>query len=266
MVARCLAWIGVAGCIWLAGCQEEDGGGIAFLHIGELDGPCPAYSQNVIDRLEVLPFRRAHAIAAYQGGSAWDGGNLIAIAWQDADGTVGRLYYDIGPDRGYGITAPAPAFDAMGPREYQETTGLVQWNGDVRTFGALRSFGIVNYRTDAPPGAATDELHGHGEFFAQMAYEGGDDDGDVVCRVIGVHAHPTRDRVDPYDPSWLAPNPGVMMSVTVAPTFAGDTAPSTDLVAPALAGADPGGPAPRMYIRNPETDQGGSGDGTGGCD
>jgi len=247
-----------------------DGGitGIAFLHITDLDEPCPAVNADgtaKLDEFVFLPFRRAHATSAYHGGSEWSGGNVIAMAWRDDDGTIGRLAFDIGPDRGYGITDWIPPPAGSTTSLYQETVGFVEWNGTERRFAALRANGVVNYQRDDPPGSHdSDDTFDQGEFYAHLAFDGVGPAGEPLCRILGVHATPDRERVDAYDPTWLEPSATMMFSTVREPTFSAERPPTDKAIAPDLAGPDPGGEPPDMHVRQLETRPGNGG--TGGCD
>jgi hypothetical protein len=254
----------IACCLLLGGCEDKISG-IAFLHVTALDEACPPpeYEGHVdLDALAQLPYERAHAVAAYQGGSAWDGGDVIAIAWRDDDGTISRLFFDVGPARGFGISTPMPTDTLIWP----ESTGFVQWNGDERRFAAVSANGVFNYgKTGNPHDFRPGDTYEPGELYAHLAFDGIGPAGEPRCMVLGVHATPDRERVDPYDPSWLTPTPGVMFTGNSQPTFVGDVPPGDAPVAPALAGPDPGGPPPALEVHLPTTAVNG-GDGSGGCD
>ncbi len=237
--------------VLLCGCGPAAGPkGIAFVRVSELAGACPITFQPSSTNPDFpvdLEFRRTHATSAFRGGSHFPGGNLIVTAWSDPDGKVSRLYVDVGADRGYGATvSPSPS--------WSQAFGYVEWKDGQRVFAAAHTDGYLTYaqsevdergvlKLRPPPGKPP------GALFAQVAFDGLDAAGAVACRVLALHADATQPREEPYDPSWFAANPSALIiegPTPAQPTFADDTAPSTNPVLPDDAAADPGPAAPRL--------------------
>ncbi len=265
----------------LSGCQEAARPGVGYLHVTELPGACPV-TQPLIDwpmacpddnrkcavtALTTLPFERQRAASAFQGGSRWPGGNLIASGWQTADGTIGRMQVDLGPTRGYGPSV-FPWTDPEG-REVQQSIGYNEWKDGQRRFAATKVVsGLLEFYQDdslgVHRGRDTHEQH----LFALIAFDGVGPAGEAQCRIVGLHAMRDYDRFLPYDPTWLAPDPTGHLVNGAAPTFAAETAPTANLIEPAGAPADPGGEMPFIDSGSNFVPQGyyRTGAASGGCD
>jgi hypothetical protein len=243
--------------MFASGCAPT---GASFMHAIELPGTCESYISQRQDGgalprydftpLDTMQFTRIHAATAFEGGSQWSGGNVIAAGWRDADGTVWRLQIDIGPERGYGITYVEDS------ATLQQGIGLVAWRNGTRVFTTQRVFGAMNY--------IADHRNAPQSLFGRFAFNGTDANGQPVCRVLGVHAAPDVERTDPYDPTWLRPEPSILFRGT-APSYTSDAPPSDHVAAAGEAGADPGGTAPHMTYESPNTLLN-SEDFSGGCD
>jgi hypothetical protein len=257
-----------------AGCGPGAPQGIGYLRVSELDGACDIPEDPFHAHYPVLPtnldYRRVHATTSFNGDSRWPGGAAIATGWQDADGKVGLVRVDVAPDRGYG-----PSLSPVGT--FHQAVGYEEWKDGQRVFAATSFVGIVNYvpapregksllGSEPPPGFAP------GALFLHVALTGVDAAGKPSCRIIGLHAAPDHARTERYDPSWLKPRPsmlivesGVQDVAAAPPTFSDEAPPSTALVSPAAAPADPVTTAPRL-----ETHAGlpsdASGDGSDSCD
>jgi hypothetical protein len=261
----------VAAAALASGCGQGKTG-IAYLRSTALDGPCPITQPTHnfpstcvgvcgVDDLVSLPYTRAHGVAAFEGGSQWSGGDLVAVAWSEEDGSVHRLYFDFGPKRGYGVSATTQAED--------QGVGYVIWNEGQRTFGATKVLGALDLQSSA----ATDSFGRStntgvavaSALLTHIAFEGQDASGATQCRVVGLHAANDHERTEPYDPSWLVPNPTALIVAGKAPSFTGDVAPSNALVAPAAAPRDPGGAAPTMTFKQSTSLSGGA-EADDGCD
>ena len=262
----------VATLVVIPACVAQPEVGVAYVRLTESTGTCgisvptdqsdPMAVDKMIRDLTSAEFRGIHAQAAFEGGSQWEGGNLIAIPWIDPDGTIGRFFVDVGPDRGYGITIFSSTASVLGP-EYEEATGLVQWNGTTRVFAGQAAHGVINYTQDA--------AHKPRELFALLAFDGIGPAGEPLCRMVGLHGNRSHDRFERYDPSWMAAAPSLLItacmaaSCPAAPTFSDEHAPNSDLVDPVGAGADPEGAPPSVEQRAPYyLSNGGSAEGA--CD
>ncbi len=257
-----------------AACQDASGSGrpgVAYLRIAAMDGPCTATQpisgvprlcpidnlRCAVDKMLDLPFTRAQATVAFEAASQWPGGNLVAVAWQGADGSIGRLQIDLGPNRGYGLSHfpyPSPAvpsgqtFGGMAPPPdgVQQAIGYVEWQGSERRFAATSvTSGLINYGGLFVAGSVMPDPRA---MYVHVAFDGVGPNGEAKCRVIGMHVSGDYDRFNAYDPSWLEPDPGILLGNDRVwpPSFAGDKAPTVATLAPAAAPADPGGVAPPM--------------------
>jgi hypothetical protein len=265
----------------MLGCGQATPKGIAFMRLTEQPGSCgvtmPVGPMGV-DQLPPLPSRSVHGVASFEGGSRWASGDLVAIAWQDPDGTIGRIQVDIGPERGFGVSD----FPTSAPNPHpQQAFGYVEWKDGQRKFTATQVFGILNYQPDTsgdtsvlPDLGGTPDPNPHrppAAFFSHIAIDGVGPQGEAQCRILGLHAA-THDRVGDYDPSWLLPNPTMLFVDGAAATYADDKAPSVHLVKPSAATPDPGGEAPKLtgtstsYLPGASTGHTGGDDGSGSCD
>ena len=255
--------------------------GAAFLRVTEIPAACQATmatGPTGIDQFVNLPYDRAHTAAAFEGGSHF-GGDLVALGWQMGDGRIARLQVDVGPNRGYGISAfpaanPGPTAAAVGSEPaFSQALSYVEWKGTTRTFAAQKVWGIVNYVEDksaSPDGSTWPPL----TLYAHVALDGIGAMGEAQCRVLGVHVAADHQRTDSYDPAWLAPSPSALVvDGAPVPDFASDAPLTTKLVMPGTV-SDPGGDPPKLgrhaLALPPGVSGGGGGDsgddGSGDCD
>jgi len=211
----------------LSACAGDDApNGIAFVRIVTMAGECGvadpdplATDADDLLSLRFLPYERARAAASYQRGPAWDG-HLITLGWPDGTNGVSRMFVELSPTRGYGLSQM--------PDTNLQAVGLVQWSGTERTFAGRAARGLITYDKELG-----DEMQ------ALIAFDGVGANGESQCRVVGVHSNRDRERFEPYDPTWLAPNPSVMITVnTQPPSLAGDVAPTRNLIVPSEAPPD----------------------------
>jgi hypothetical protein len=226
-----------------AACSSTDGRtGVAYLHVTDNAGPCniPKDASGAPQFPDTIDYRHVRATASFEAASQWAGGNLIVVAWRDADGSITRFYLDVSPSRGFG-TSVAPN-DTL-----SQALGLVSWSGSTRTFtgdqvvATIQYGGAANSSNPEPPG----------ELLTLAAFDGKGANGEPLCKIVGVHATPSHERTDPYDPKWFGPNPSALIvdgPTKSTPTFAGDGPPSNQPVDPAAASPDPGGEAPPLTI------------------
>ncbi len=254
-----------------AACAPQTPHGIAYLRITERDGSCPttaAYAEScppsnpecAVTLLDNVEFRRAHATASFESGSRWLDGSLVVAAWQDPDGTIGRMYVDLGPDRGAGASL-FPETPSL-----QQAIGYVEWQGGARKFEARKALATIDYVTLDK--ASTFNRYSvsvvPNTLYAHAAFDGVGPHGEALCRIIGMHAAYDRARKDPYDPSWLAPNPSVLfVDGEGPPSYEADLEPTAQLVLPAEAPSDPGGPPNIVHKQLPLPK---ISFGSGGCD
>lgn len=257
----------------LSACGPSGPNGIAFVRISELNGACPVERTGTGSPPKFpddLEFRRSHATMGVRGDSIFTGGNVITTAWKEPGGRITRMYIDVGPDRGYGATVSPST-------SWTQAVGYVEWLDGVRVFSATRADGTITYEASTvdesggafkdfsgppPPGKAP------GALFAHHWFTGVDDLGNTMCRLIALHADATQLREEPYDPSWLAANPTVLIvegQAPKAPTFDGDQAPSASLVSPDKAPKDPGSAPPRLDFKGGTLNEGVGGGGNA-CD
>lgn len=252
--------------------------GVVYARIAASDGPCTATqplegvpgfcpSSNLrcsVDQMDDLPFARARGTLAVEAASRFAGGNLLAMAWQNADGSVARFQMDVGPNRAYGLTHfpyPNPAVmggsyggDPAPPEGVQEAIGYVEWKDGQRVFGATSvTSAILNYGGLFTAVSGTSGGPDPSVMFMHVAFDGVGPAGEAKCRVVGVHALRDYERFTDYDPAWLEPDPSIMLGDDHAwpPSFSGDTPPSMNIVAPGEAADDPGGVAPELALRAP---------------
>jgi hypothetical protein len=249
--------------------------GVAYVHLSSFDAPCtatqplhdiptgcPSTNQRcAVDVMDDLPFTRAQATYAVEGASQFEGGNLLALAWQNADQSISRMQMDVGPNRGYGLTHfpyPAPSVVASGeafnglvapPEGVQEAIGYVEWKDGVRVFGGTSvTSAILNYGALFTDVVGINGLPDPNSLFIHVAFDGVGPAGEKKCRVLGLHGLRDYERFNPFDPSWLDPNPTMMLGNDLSkwpPTFSGDAPPTSNLLAVGAA-PDPGGPAPDL--------------------
>jgi len=250
----------------LAGCTTEMPAGIAYIRLTEMDGTCGINEPGGADasdadkfmaQFEDLPYRRVHATAAFRGGGTFDGGHAITIPWQDEDGTISRLFIAVGPNRGYGATMLPNTSSLI----YEQSTGLVEWQGGERRFAAKSAIGYLAYTMSND----NEDDRGPGHLYTMLAFDGVGPAGQARCRIAGVHATTSHDRFENYDPAWLEFDPSAMIVDRSVPTHAGDTAPSANLVAPEEAASDPGSPPPQLGPNSPPVLSNGA-SGGGACD
>jgi hypothetical protein len=251
--------------VWtmLAGCAADIPVGVAYVRLTEMPGRCgvvdpvgasPYEVEDFLEQLTNRPYRRVRATAAFQGGSLLADGHNIAIAWRDTDGQIGRFFVDVGTNRGYGNTL----LPNVGSLSYEQATGFVQWQGGERAFAGLEARGYIAYVRDS-------DTDGPGELFGIVAFDGVGVANEALCRIVAVHATTGHDRFEAYDPSWLAPEPGVMIVERTPPTFVGERSPTDRPVMPEAASADPGGLPPPLMQRSPSVFSNGA-SGGGACD
>jgi hypothetical protein len=257
MISARVVWIAA-----IAGCTAEVPSGIAYIRLTESTGACgivdaadasPERTTEFIAQLTELPYRRVHATAAFQGSGLWSDGHNIAMPWRDEDGTISRFFVDIGPNRGYGVSILPNTSSLV----FEQAAGLVQWQGTERRFAGLEARGYVAY-------GKGDDLQ-PSTLFGIVAFDGVGPANEPLCRVVAVHATTTHERFEDYDPTWLAPDPSVMIVDRERPTLADDAAPGDHRVAPANAAADPGGVPPLLEQHAPFIFSNGA-SGGGACD
>ncbi len=245
LYCRDARWLlGLAASSLTAACVEPSPPtGIAFLRISEVAGACPL--EDTIDGPNQvptdLPFRRAKATASFRASTRYPGGHYVSIGYADDDGRLGMLQMEVPPERGYGISQ-LPAANIT------QALGFAEWQGDQLLFAAQSvAGGYVNYFGANEGGG---ELPG--KLYVLTAFDSKDASDNVVCRIVAVHASAERERVTPFDPSWLEPRPGLLITAEneafVPPTLDNLASPSNAPVAPADAPPDRGDAAPPMTV------------------
>ncbi|HVK82484.1 MAG TPA: hypothetical protein VM513_00185 [Kofleriaceae bacterium] len=252
---RPLLALGLAG-----GCLISDPAptGIALLRISELPGAC-VVERNPNGEIDIptdLPYRRARATASFRASERFPGGHHIALGYQDYDGFTGLLQMEVPPERGYGI-AEYPTMN------YVQATGFAEWQGGAVQFVATGIGGYLNYFMDEQGERLP------GKIYALIALDGRNAQDAEVCRIVAIHASAERERMDAYDPSWLVPRPGLMITAeadkTLTPPALDDLSPpGMALVQPGEM-PDPGDAPPRMDRNLPNAFATGGG-GSSPCD
>lgn len=237
--------------------------GVGYVHVTRFEGSCnltqavagfpepcpPSNFACSVDRLDTIHFTRAHAVAAFQGGSRYPGGQLVVVAWKNAIGTISRLYLDFGPTRGYGTSVSPPPSPNSAPLD--QATGYTEWAGEQPVFQAKQAFALYHYDpVNAYGDSPKDSWLEPGTLHTLIAFDGTDASGEAQCVVVGVHGEAGVERTEPYDPAWLKPNATLMMvdGSSETPSYAGDAAPTHNLVTPKAGMVDPGGAPPRMGV------------------
>lgn len=251
--------LGALAALGVLGCAEPQG--IALLRVSELEGPCEtAWESGYPVIPSDLEYERIRTAAAFQGGSRWSGGQLIATGWREADGSVARLQIDLGPGRGYQATymPTHPLRDETSLRiGMEQAISYVVWRDGERIAAARDVAAVIQYAPHRPDDAAGPfGRHDRpGTLFLHAAFEVVDEAGRPECHVVAMHARADAERDELYDPSWFEPNPSALIveddTRWIPPTFDGDREPSADLVVASEAAADPGGAAPGMDALGP---------------
>jgi len=233
----------------LAGCPADESHptGIALIRVSEVAGPCPIDTLNGHARIPTdLPFRRAKATAAFRASERFDGGHIITVGYQDEDARLGHIDLEVPAERGYGIA------DYRDQVKVQ-AAGFAEWQGGTLLYAGERVDGYLNYFS-----AQGSDLPG--KVYALLAFDAIDG-----CRIVAVHASAEVERVTPFDPTWLVPRPGLLITnqggTQTTPAFDDLNMPGTGTVPPQDAPADPGEPAPAMPTHGPNAfSDGGGGD------
>jgi len=163
---------------------------------------------------------------------------------------------EVPPERGYGL-AEYPTMN------YMQATGFAEWQGGSLLFAGTKIGGYLNYFM-----SETDDRT-PGKTYALIALDGRNAQNVDVCRIVAIHASPDHERMDAYDPSWLVPRPGLMITAeadkTLTPPTLDDLSPpGTALVQPGEV-PDPGEAPPPMDRKLPYSYPTGGG-GSSPCD
>lgn len=250
-------WVSaLSALLMLGGCGQPEG--IAVVRVSELAGPCEIVWDS--DRFPIVPrdleYEQVRTAAAFQGGSRWSGGHLVAMGWVEEDGSIARLQLDLGPTHGYRATyMPTNEHRESLQPEMQQAISYVVWRDGVRVAAARDVNAVIQYvPKDPDPAAGPFASHGRpGTLFLHAAFDVVDAAGDTQCHIVAVHARADAARDELYDPSWLEPRPSAAIveedAVWTSPTFEGDVEPTRELIRAEDAPSDPGGDAPDMETR-----------------
>lgn len=231
----------------LAACAETPPQGLALVRVTEIDGVCPLEQDNNYGLTRIptdLPFRRAKATAAFRESEAYPGGHFIAVGYQDPEGRVGMIQYEVPPDRGYGIAQYKDMVIRQG-------AGFAEWQNDQLLFAGRSVNGYLNYLS------TEDGEKMPAKVYSLLAFDAKDPAGADLCRIVAIHATAQYERVTDYDVAWLEPRPGLIITseggALSTPALDNLVAPSAVPVAPAVAPPDPGAPARRMEHQGPRS-------------
>lgn len=221
--------------------SSEEPMGLALIRVSEVTGACPVEDGPDHDELPTnLPYRRAKATASFRASTTYAGGHYISIGYADDEGRLGMIQMEVPKDRGYGIGE----YDNAG---IVQSIGFAEWKDGTLDFAGTNVTGYMNYF-----GAEANSSDLPGTVFSLVGFAGKNADNADICRIVAIHASAERERVTPFDPSWIEPRPGLLIvgdhGTLIPPPLDDLSPPSNAPTAPADAPADPGEPPPPITL------------------